>query len=56
LTTAATIWVNAVIGIAVRVGSYTLALASTLITVGVLGFLPLLESLVAARRGDWGTS
>jgi putative Mg2+ transporter-C (MgtC) family protein len=43
LTTAATIWVNAAIGMAAGLGSYALAIGSALITLGVLALLPLVE-------------
>ena len=43
LTTAATIWVNAAIGMATGLGSYTLAVGSAAITLVVLAFLPMIE-------------
>lgn len=46
LTTAATIWVNAAIGIAVGGGEYHLAFIATAVTVGVLLLLPPLERLL----------
>lgn len=46
LTTAATIWVNAAIGIAVGGGEYHLAFIATAVTLGVLLLLPRLETLL----------
>ena len=46
LTTAATIWVNAAIGIAVGGGEYHLAIIATAVTLGVLLLLPPLERLL----------
>lgn len=46
LTTAATIWVNAAIGIAVGGGEYHLAFIATAVTLGVLLLLPPLERLL----------
>jgi putative Mg2+ transporter-C (MgtC) family protein len=43
LTTAATIWINAAIGMAAGLGSYTLAVGSAAITLVVLTFLPMIE-------------
>ena len=43
LTTAATIWVNAAIGMAVGFGESTLAISATGITLMVLGVLPPIE-------------
>jgi putative Mg2+ transporter-C (MgtC) family protein len=48
LTTAATIWVNAAIGMAAGLGSYALAVGSAVITLVVLAFLPMIER----RFGD----
>lgn len=47
LTTAATIWVNAAIGIAVGGGEYHLAFIATAVTLGVLLLLPPIERLLA---------
>jgi putative Mg2+ transporter-C (MgtC) family protein len=46
LTTAATIWVNAAIGIAAGGGEYHLAFIATAVTLGVLLLLPPLERLL----------
>ena len=43
MTTAATIWVNAAIGMAVGFGESTLAISATGITLMVLGVLPPIE-------------
>ena len=52
LTTAATIWVNAAIGMAAGLGSYTVATLAAGITLVVLAVLPTLENLVEGRRRD----
>ena len=52
LTTAATIWVNAAIGMAAGLGSYALAVGSTAITLVVLAFLPMIERRFERRGGD----
>ncbi len=44
MTTAATIWVNAAIGMAAGVGAFSLAVAATLITLVVLLVLPFIEA------------
>ena len=49
LTTAATIWVNAAIGMAAGLGSYTVAAVSTAITLVVLALLPFMEDFVEKR-------
>ena len=54
LTTAATIWVNAAIGMAVGAGAFGLAVATTLVTLVVLVVLPPIESFFerwARQRG-----
>ena len=50
LTTAATIWVNAAIGMAAGLGSYIVATVAAAITLVVLALLPMLEQLVDRRR------
>ena len=50
MTTAATIWVNAAIGMAAGTGEYALALGSTIITLVVLAVLPPIERQLARRR------
>jgi putative Mg2+ transporter-C (MgtC) family protein len=55
LTTAATIWVNAAIGMAVGAGAYGLALVTTVVTLVVLAVLPPIETFFerwARRRGE----
>jgi putative Mg2+ transporter-C (MgtC) family protein len=51
LTTAATIWVNAAIGMAAGLGSYTVATVAAAITLVVLALLPWMEKFVENRRG-----
>ena len=51
LTTAATIWVNAAIGMAAGLGSYTVATVAAAITLVVLALLPWMEEFVDTRRG-----
>jgi putative Mg2+ transporter-C (MgtC) family protein len=51
MTTAATIWVNAAIGMAAGAGEYALATTATAITLGVLAVLPPIEALVERRIG-----
>jgi putative Mg2+ transporter-C (MgtC) family protein len=50
LTTAATIWVNAAIGMAAGLGSYIVATVAAAITLFVLALLPALEAFVEKRR------
>jgi len=50
MTTAATIWVNAAIGMAAGAGEYALATGSTVITLIVLAVLPPIERYFARRR------
>jgi putative Mg2+ transporter-C (MgtC) family protein len=52
LTTAATIWVNAAIGMAAGLGSYTVAAVAAAITLSVLALMPLMEKMVDKRRGE----
>jgi putative Mg2+ transporter-C (MgtC) family protein len=49
LTTAATIWVNAAIGMAAGVGRYEIAAGATVIVLIVLALLPFVESRVENR-------
>lgn len=51
MTTAATIWVNAAIGMAAGAGEATLATATTAITLVVLAVLPPLEDYFERRAG-----
>jgi putative Mg2+ transporter-C (MgtC) family protein len=52
LTTAATIWVNAAIGMAAGLGSYIVATVAAAITLFVLALLPAMETFVDKRRGQ----
>jgi len=52
LTTAATIWVNAAIGMAAGLGSYTVAIVAAAITLSVLALMPVMEKMVDNRRGE----
>jgi putative Mg2+ transporter-C (MgtC) family protein len=52
MTTAATIWVNAAIGVACGIGQYRLAAATTLLTLLVLVVLPPIEAYFE-RSGGW---
>jgi putative Mg2+ transporter-C (MgtC) family protein len=52
LTTAATIWVNAAIGMAAGLGSYTVATIAAAVTLGVLALMPVMEKMVDRRRGE----
>jgi putative Mg2+ transporter-C (MgtC) family protein len=54
LTTAATIWVNAGIGMAAGTGEFTLATAATVVTLLVLYALPSLEAYFERRFGGEG--
>jgi putative Mg2+ transporter-C (MgtC) family protein len=49
LTTAATVWVNAAVGIAVGGGEYRLAVIATLITLAVLSVLSRIEDALERR-------
>lgn len=51
MTTAATIWVNAAIGMAAGAGLYALAIAATVITLIVLAVLPPVEAYFDRRFG-----
>lgn len=51
MTTAATIWVNAAIGMAAGTGAYAMAAAATFITLVVLLVLPPVESYFERRAG-----
>ena len=50
MTTAATIWVNAAIGMAAGAGEYAVAIGSTIITLIVLAVLPPIERYFESRR------
>lgn len=50
LTTAATIWVNAAIGMAAGLGAYAVASVAAAITLVVLAFLPVTERLFERRE------
>jgi putative Mg2+ transporter-C (MgtC) family protein len=52
MTTAATIWVNAAIGMAAGGGHFALATTTTAVTVAVLVILPPIE-MYFERRGRW---
>jgi len=52
LTTAATIWVNAAIGMASGLGLYTVAAGGATLTLVVLALLPLMERLFDERGGS----
>ena len=54
LTTAATIWVNAAIGMAAGLGSYTIAMVGATITLVVLALLPFMENWFEKRDGQSG--
>jgi putative Mg2+ transporter-C (MgtC) family protein len=51
MTTAATIWVNAAIGVAAGMGEYALASATAAITLVVLAILPPIEAYFERRAG-----
>jgi len=51
MTTAATIWVNAAVGMAAGAGLYVIAIAATVIALVVLAVLPPLESYFERRAG-----
>jgi putative Mg2+ transporter-C (MgtC) family protein len=51
LTTAATIWVNAAIGMASGLGLYTVAAGGATLTLVVLALLPLMERVFDERGG-----
>ena len=50
LTTAATIWVNAAVGMAAGAGLYALASTATVVTLIVLALLPPVEAYFGRRR------
>src|SRR5215468_5802417 len=52
LTTAATIWVNAAIGMAAGLGSYVVASSAAMLTLIVLAILPYIERRFEARGGN----
>jgi putative Mg2+ transporter-C (MgtC) family protein len=52
LTTAATIWVNAAIGMAAGLGSYVVAVVAAMLTVIVLALLPFIEQRFEERGGQ----
>ena len=56
MTTAATIWVNAAIGMAAGAGEYAMATVSTTITLLVLVVLPPIEAFFARRTKVSGPS
>jgi len=51
MTTAATIWVNAAIGVAAGMGHYALATTTAVLTLVVLGILPPIEAYFERRGG-----
>jgi putative Mg2+ transporter-C (MgtC) family protein len=51
MTTAATIWVNAAVGMAAGAGEYALAAMATAVTLVVLAVLPPIEAFVERRAG-----
>ena len=51
LTTAATIWVNAAIGMAAGLGSYSVAAGGAALTLVVLALLPVMERFFEQRSG-----
>ena len=51
MTTAATIWVNAAIGVAAGIGQYAIATFTTTLTLVVLVVLPPIESYFERRAG-----
>jgi putative Mg2+ transporter-C (MgtC) family protein len=51
LTTAATIWVNAAIGMAAGAGQFAVATAATVVTLFVLAVLPPIEAYFERRAG-----
>jgi putative Mg2+ transporter-C (MgtC) family protein len=52
MTTAATIWVNAAVGIAVGTGEYAMATIATVLTLIVLAVLPPIERYFERRGGE----
>lgn len=51
LTTAATIWVNAAIGMAAGLGAYSVAAGGATLTLVVLALLPVMERIFERRGG-----
>ena len=51
MTTAATIWVNAAVGMAVGIGEYMLAIGAATLTLVVLTVLPPIETYFERRAG-----
>jgi putative Mg2+ transporter-C (MgtC) family protein len=51
MTTAATVWVNAAIGMAVGAGEFSIATAATAVTLIVLAVLPPIETYFERRAG-----
>lgn len=51
LTTAATIWVNAAIGMAAGLGAYAVAAVGAMLTLVVLALLPFMERVFEERGG-----
>jgi putative Mg2+ transporter-C (MgtC) family protein len=51
MTTAATIWVNAAVGVAAGAGEYSLAASATVLTLVVLAVLPPIEGYFERRTG-----
>src|SRR5947208_6008074 len=51
MTTAATIWVNAAVGMAAGAGQFAMATCATVLTLIVLGVLPPIESYFERRAG-----
>src|SRR5512133_3006405 len=54
LTTAATIWVNAAIGMAAGLGAYSVAAGGATLTLVVLALLPVMERMFEERGGGDG--
>jgi putative Mg2+ transporter-C (MgtC) family protein len=54
LTTAATVWVNAAVGVAAGGGKYHLAFIATAVTLGALLVLAPAEKIIARRFGGGG--
>jgi putative Mg2+ transporter-C (MgtC) family protein len=51
MTTAATIWVNAAVGMAAGAGEYAMATSATVLTLVVLAVLPPVEAYFDRRSG-----